>query len=399
MNSDVASAGPLAGIKVLDLTAVVLGPLATVTLGDYGADVIKVEGPDGDMMRKNGISLHPGMSSIFLALNRNKRSLGLDLQTEQGKTVLNRIIPHIDVFVHNMRVDAIERLGFGYTAVAARNPNVVYCVATGFDQDGPDKARPAFDDIIQAASGLATLAGHGRSSPDYVPTLIADKTAGMAVVNAVLAALFHRERTGCGQYVEVPMFETLAGFVLAEHLGGITFEGNSNPAGYARLLGGGRRPVKASDGYLSILPYSPKHWKSFFDATGHPEFLSCLEIQEETKRVPALYSSLAEIVQNEPTDYWMALCDRLDIPSTKIYSLDDLPSHPQLQAVGFFPAMDHPTEGRIRYTRPAVKFQQSPAAVRLPAPKLGQHNAELLGEYGFSPDEIGDLQKAKVLVA
>lgn len=399
MSDDRVAVGPLAGIKVLDLTAVVLGPLATVTFGDYGADVIKVEGPDGDMMRKNGVSLHAGMSSIFLALNRNKRSLGLDLQTEQGKIVLSRIIPHIDVFVHNMRVDAIERLGFGYHAVSALNPNVVYCVATGFDQDGPDKSRPAFDDIIQAASGLATLAGHGRSAPDYVPTLIADKTAGMAVVNAVLAALFHRERTGRGQYIEVPMFETLAGFVLAEHLGGITFEGNSDPAGYTRLLDGGRRPVKASDGYLSILPYSPKHWKSFFDATGRPEFLNCLEIQEETRRVPALYRCLAEIIQDKPMDHWISLCDRLDIPSTKIYSLDELPSHPQLQAVDFFPVMDHPTEGRIRYARPAVKFQQSPATVRLPAPKLGQHNAEILGEYGYSTEEIGDFRKAKVLVA
>ncbi|HWA31027.1 MAG TPA: CoA transferase, partial [Rhizomicrobium sp.] len=258
--------GPLSGIRVLDLTSVVLGPLATQILGDYGADVVKVESPSGDMMRANGVSLHKGMSSIFLALNRNKRSLGIDLQTADGAAVLARLIPAADVLVHNMRVEAIERLGFGYDAVAKLNPRIVYCAATGFDQDGPDRGKPAFDDIIQAASGLAAIASAGREEPAYVPTLVADKTAGMAVVNAILAALFHRERTGVGQYVEVPMFETFTSFVLAEHLGGRTFEPPAGPAGYARLLTGGRKPSPTKDGHIAMLPYTAAHWIAFFKA-------------------------------------------------------------------------------------------------------------------------------------
>ena len=216
---ETGATGPLAGVRVLDLTSVVLGPFATQILGDYGADVVKVERPEGDLMRANGVSLHPGMSSVFLAINRNKRSLALDLKQAEGREILKRLVAGADVLVHNMRIAAIERLGFGYGAVSALRPGIVYCAATGFGQDGPDRDKPAFDDIIQAACGLASLIGDMRGEvhgqPDYAPTLLADKTAGLAVVNAVLAALFHRERTGRGQYVEVPMFETMVAFMLA----------------------------------------------------------------------------------------------------------------------------------------------------------------------------------------
>ena len=207
--------GPLTGVRILDLTSVVLGPIATQILGDYGAEIIKVENVDGDLMRANGVSLHPGMSSIFLAVNRNKRSLAVNLKTAQGMEILRRLIPTVDVFVHNMRVGPIEKLGLGYAAVSALKPDIVYCSAPGFGQSGPDKDKPAFDDIIQAACGLASLNSIGHEQPGYAPTLVADKTAGMALVNAVLAALFHRERTGQGQYVEVPMFETMVAFMLA----------------------------------------------------------------------------------------------------------------------------------------------------------------------------------------
>src|SRR5579864_9279424 len=260
------SKGPLAGIRVLDLTAVVLGPFATLILGDFGADIIKVESPSGDMMRSNGVSLHRGMSSIFLALNRNKRSLCLDLAKPEGLTALKRIIPTVDVLMHNMRVEAIERLGLGYAAVAAIKPDIVYCAATGFDQDGPDAGKPAFDDIVQAACGLASVASIGRPDPNYVPTLIADKTTGMAMVNAVLAALLHQQRTGTGQYIEVPMLETMAAFVLVEHLGGLTFEPPKGGPGYPRLLEGGRKPAPTKDGHIALLPYTADHWKAFFEA-------------------------------------------------------------------------------------------------------------------------------------
>lgn len=392
--------GPLAGIRVLDLTSVVLGPLATQILGDYGADIIKVEGPSGDMMRANGVSLHPGMSSIFLALNRNKRSLCLNLGGVEGADVLRRMIPTADVLVHNMRVEAIERLGFGYGAVAALNPNIVYCAATGFDQDGPDRDKPAFDDIIQAACGLASVASTGREQPDYVPTLVADKTAGMAVVNAVLAALFHRERTGKGQYVEVPMLETLTAFVLAEHLGGLTFDPAPTKAGYARLLAGGRKPAPTKDGYLALLPYTADQWQAFLKVAGRSDLAETLGVADRATRnanIQKLYAALAEITRTRTTAEWIGICGELDIPATPIFTLDQLPDHPQLVATKLFQSMEHPTEGRLRTVRPPTKFSGSPASVRRPAPLLGQHSSELLREAGFGEQEIETLLNTKTI--
>ncbi len=386
--------GPLAGVRVLDMTSVVLGPLATQILGDYGADIVKVESPAGDMMRANGVSLHPGMSSIFLAINRNKRSLCLDLARPEGAAALRRLVPAFDVLVHNMRVEAIERLGFGYDAVRALNPRIVYCAATGFDEDGPDRGKPAFDDIIQAACGLASVASTGRERPDYVPTLVADKTTGMAVVNAVLAALFYRERSGRGQYIEVPMLETLTAFVLAEHLGGLTFEPAPAPAGYARLLAGGRRPAPTRDGYIGLLPYTAEQWLAFLkvaDRSDLAETLGVADRQTRNKNIRALYGALAEITPARTTAEWMSICQELDIPATPITTLDDLPEHPQLKAVGLFQTMEHPSEGTIRTVRPTTKFADTPAEVRLPAPRLGEHSRAILGEGGFSDSEIAAL--------
>ena len=394
------STGPLSGVRVLDLTSVVLGPLATQILGDYGADIIKVEGPAGDMMRANGVSLHPGMSSIFLALNRNKRSLCLNLASAEGAGVLARLIPTADVLVHNMRVEAIERLGFGYTNVAAIHPRIVYCAATGFDQDGPDRDKPAFDDIIQAACGLASVASSGRERPDYVPTLVADKTTGMAVVNAVLAALYHREKSGRGQYVEVPMLETMAAFVLAEHLGGLTFDPAPAKAGYARLLAGGRKPAPTKDGHIGLLPYTAEQWIAFLNEAGRSDLAETLGVADRMTRnanIQKLYAALAEITQTRTTAEWMRICAELDIPATPIYALDDLPEHPQLKATGLFRMMHHPSEGEIRTVRPPTKFSGSPADIRLPAPLLGQQSCELLGEAGFAEGEIDGLLKAGIV--
>ena len=393
-------AGPLAGVRVIDMTSVVLGPLATQILGDYGADIIKIEGPAGDMMRTNGVSLHRGMSSIFLALNRNKRSLCLNLGTPEGASVLRRLIPTVDVLVHNMRVEAIERLGFGYGPVSKLHPTIVYCAATGFDQDGPDRDKPAFDDIIQAACGLASVASTGRDQPDYVPTLVADKTSGMSVVNAVLAALFHRERTGRGQYVEVPMLETLTAFVLAEHLGGLTFDPSPAKAGYARILAGGRKPAPTSDGFLAILPYTTEQWLAFLKASGRTELAESLGIADRVTRnanIVRLYAALAEITRTKTTAEWMQICSDLDIPATPIYSLDELPEHPQLKATKLFQTMEHPSEGTIRYVRPPTKFSDSPASVRTLAPLLGQHSCELLREAGFGENEIALLLNSKTV--
>ena len=386
-----ACSGPLDGIRVLDLTSVVLGPVATQILGDYGADIIKIEAPEGDLMRSNGVSLHPGMSSIYLALNRNKRSVALDLKSADGAAALRQLIATADVFVHNMRIAAIERLGFGYEAVSQINPRIVYCASTGFGQDGPDRDKPAFDDIIQAACGLASVASIGRDAPDYTASLIADKTTGLVVANAVLAAMLHRERHGVGQYVEVPMLETMTAFVLAEHMGGMAFCPAPAPAGYARLLKGGRKPVRTSDGWISLLPYTPRHWLAFFEAAGRKDLGKAFNLKSRkdlNDNIQSLYQCLGEVIATRCTDEWLALCEDLDIPATRLYSLDELPEHPHLQAVGLFQETQHPTEGAIREIRPTTRFHATPTSIRRPAPALGQHTREVLLEAGLTEDEI-----------
>ena len=393
--------GPLRGIRVLDLTSVVLGPVATQILGDYGAEIIKVESPAGDMMRANGVSRHAGMGSIFLTLNRNKRSLSLDLTKKEGANLLNRILPRFDVLMHNMRVEAIERLGFGYASVSAIHPGIVYCAATGFEQAGPDRDKPAFDDIIQAASGMAALQSLGRDAPDYVPTLIADKTTGLCVVNAVLAALIHRGQTGQGQYVEVPMLETFTSFVMVEHLNGLTFEPPIAPAGYARLLDGGRRPWPTSDGHIAMLPYTAAHWAAFFRETGREDLAQSLAVTDKQKRnenIKKLYGAVSELMRTRSSAEWIDVCTRLDIPATPIYALEDVPAHPQLRAVDLFKTMEHPSEGRIRYARPTLKFAATPAGEPEPAPLLGQHSREVLLEEGIGEDEIAALIARGIVV-
>lgn len=395
--------GPLAGYRILDLTAVVLGPLATQILADYGADVIKIEPLTGDQMRANGVSKNRGMGSIFLAINRNKRSLALDLKSKEGIEVIHRLLPSIDVLVHNMRVPAMERLGLGYASLSAIKPDLVYCVATGFGESGPDAGKPAFDDVIQAASGLAGLIGHESGTPDYVPTLLADKTCGMALCNAVLAGLLHRGRTGEGQMIEVPMLETMVAFTMAEHLGGLTFEGPGAPdapAGYARLLAGGRKPAPTRDGYVALLPYSTEHWVDFFTAAGRTDLANDPGLQDKhtrNARVTRLYADLHSATRQMSTDECMALCERLDIPATRLWSIQDLPNHPHLKAVGLFERIEHPTEGTLRSVRTPTLFGATPSQPPTPAPLVGQHTDEVLREAGFSEDAIAQLESRGVI--
>ncbi|MFO1328508.1 MAG: CoA transferase [Rubrivivax sp.] len=400
--SPAARRGPLRGVRVLDLTAVVLGPLATQILGDWGADVIKLEPPEGDLMRANGVSTVKGLSSIFLALNRNKRSLAIDLKCPEGLAAVQRLLPTIDVLVHNMRTAAIERLGLGPAACRSINPRLVYAVATGFGEDGPDAGKPAFDDVIQAACGLAALIGHEDGEPAYVPSLIADKTTGLALANAVLAALFERERSGQGQVVEVPMLETMAAFMLAEHLGGLTFRPPAGGAGYARLLAGGRRPAPTRDGHVAMLPYTGEHWQRFFTHAGRPELVAKYASDDRharNARVHELYADMMAITRTYTTDALLALCRELDIPATRIHRLDELPEHPHLKAVGLFEPQTHPVVGPMLAVRPSTRFARTPAELALPAPLLGQHTEAVLHEAGLTDPELAALRAAGVIAS
>jgi len=392
--------GPLQGIRVLDLTSVVLGPVTTQILGDYGADVIKVEPIEGDLMRANGVSRHAGMSSIFLAINRNKRSLSVDLKSAEGRQILLELAADTDVFVHNMRVSAIERLGLGYDVLRAVRPDIVYCAATGFGQSGPHRGKPAFDDIIQAACGVAGLMWQSTGTADYVPTLMADKTTGIVTVNAILAALFHRERTGVGQYVEVPMLETMVEFTMTEHLGGMAFDPPTAPAGYGRVVSGGRKPAPTSDGYIAMLPYSPHQWLALFRRVAREDLASAYDLSDRHKlnaAVRDLYRELHGLTPTRSSAEWMDICDELDIPATQIWQIADLPEHPHLQAVGMFQKMDHPSEGAMMATRPATLFAATPAQIRSGAPLLGQHSAEILAEIGYDAETVERFRTAGIV--
>ena len=389
--------GPLAGVTVIDLTAVVLGPLTTQILGDLGADVIKIEPPEGDIMRAGGATRHPGMGSVYLALNRNKRSVVLDLKQPAGAAVLRRLIKDADVVIHNMRAAAIARLGFDYDAVKAINPHIVYCAAYGFSEHGPYRDYPAYDDLIQARAGIAALSQAHSPAPHFAPTLIADKTVGLTAVYAVLAALFHRERTGAGQSIEVPMFETMVAFTLAEHLGGLTFEPPLGKAGYARLLAPDRRPHRTTDGHVAILPYTTRHWRDFFALAERPELADDPRFADPTARnrhIGEIYAVLAELVAMRSTQFWLDGCQRADIPAAPVNPLEALPSDPHLAAVGLFAHTAHPTEGAILELRPPVAFGATPASLRRPAPRLGADTASVLREHGYDDATIAALARS-----
>ncbi len=396
---DTDSPGPLHGIRVLDLTSIVLGPVATQVLGDYGADVIKVEGPGGDLMRANGVAREPAMSSVFIGVNRNKRSIVLDLKAEAGREALLRLAARADVLVHNVRPKAMRGLRLAWEDLHAVNPRLIYCAATGFAQDGPQAGRPAFDDIVQAESGLVSLMQSVHGTPAYVPALLADKTAGLAVANAVLAALVHRERHGTGQAIEVPMFETMVEFNLLEHMGGRAFEPPLGGAGYARVTQGGRRPLRCADGYVAMLPYTPQQWARLLQEVGLGELVQRHALTDRAslnRCVRELYAELEAIAPRRSVAQWVETCRRLDVPIGAIRTLDELADHPQLRATGAFQTMPDGDGRKVRYVRPSARFSRTPARVRRAAPRLGQHTAEILAEAGYDAEAIGRLMRAGV---
>lgn len=389
--------GPLAGIQVLDLTSVLFGPYAAQMLGDWGADVIKVEPLTGDTWRYSGQFRNRGMSGQFMAVNRSKRSLALDLKHPDGKATLQRLIAKADVLLSNIRPAALARLGFGYEDCHRLNPRLVYAAATGFGQDGPWAARPAFDEIIQASSGFASSMGSDEE-PAFVPSLVGDKICGLAMAGAVSAALVHRERTGNGQMVEIPMLETIAGFNSIEMLGGHAFVPPIGPAGYKRMKE--RRPVRTRDGWLTMLPYSGDNWCEFFEAVGHPECIEDFAVKDPVARgqnIDRIYKKMAEIALTRTTAEWEELLLRIDVPHAAFTKVTEIAEQPHLKAVGMFPTLDHPTEGAIRQARPSARFSESPAAIQRMAPRLGEHSREVLREAGLSDEDIASLVEKKAV--
>jgi crotonobetainyl-CoA:carnitine CoA-transferase CaiB-like acyl-CoA transferase len=326
----------------------------------------------------------------------------LDQKQPDAAAVLLRLVEHSDVLMHNMRPQAMARLGFGWERLRTVNPRLVYCSAHGYGQDGPMADRPAFDDIIQGGCGLVALEMATGSEARFVPTLVGDKTVGLTMVYAVMAALLQRARTGEGQAVEVPMLETMTAFVMAEHMGGLSFEPPLGPPGYARMLAPDRRPHRTADGHICILPYTDRHWRDFFRIAGRPELADdprIADAQTRSRHIAELYALVAECVRDRPTAYWLDRLEAADIPSGPVNPLDRLPHDPHLAAVDFFPLTDHPTEGPVRIVRPPVKFGDAGCALRHPAPRLGEHTRAILAEAGLGEAEIDDLLARRVAVA
>lgn len=395
-------AGPLSGIRVLDLTSVVFGPLATQLLGDMGADVIKIESPDGDTTRYTGPARSPDMAALFMGLNRNKRSLVLDLKQAPAADALWRLIAAADVLVHSMRPQKIERLGFGHQAVCARNPRIVYAAIHGYRDGGPYSRQPAYDDVIQGQSGFASLMSEIAGEPRYAPTIIADKTTALSLVGAISAALFAREKTGRGQFVEVPMFESMVSFILAEHLFGHCFTPPMGKLGYTRVLGSWRRPYKTKDGYLCMMAYTEAQWRRFWATVGKPQVSDdprFNSIASRSHNVVALYRLAGACLADKTTDEWLVLLRKLEIPSARVSSLDDLMTDPQLKASGFFKHASHPSEGEIQFTDLPVRFSDSGASTDRLQPRLGEHSTAVLREAGLSESEISALIASGATVA
>lgn len=394
--------GALHGIRVIDITTVLLGPYATQMLGDMGADIIKVEAPPtGDIARNMGTVKNVDMGGIFLNANRNKRSLALDLKREEAKEILRRLIPTADAFVHNMRPAAIAKLGFDYDAVQALKPDIVYVGAYGFGQDGPYRAKPAYDDAIQAASGLASLFKRQDGAARYVPATIADKVVGLTLSQAIVAALLHKERTGEGQFVEVPMLETMVSFNLAEHLNGAAYNPPIGKMGYQRVTTASRRPFPTQDGHVCILPYSDRHWRNFFTGVGRPELMEDPRFANYRARVDSvddLYGFIASVTPEKTTETWLALCEEWQIPAMPIVDIDDLMEDEHLKAVGMFEIHQHPSEGETVLVRPPVKFSKSPSEIRRHAPLFGEHGPEVLRELGYDEQTIATLTASGALL-
>ena len=393
--------GPLAGIRVVDLTSVILGPYATQILGELGADIIKVESREGDNMRHAAPMKHAGMGHIFLNLNRNKRSIVLDLKQPAGHAAMLRLCTTADVLIYNVRPQAMGRLRLSYEDVRAVNPKIIYVGAYGFSQKGPYAAKPAYDDLIQGMVALPSVIKQaGADRPRFVPSTVADRITGLNAVNAVTTALFLRERTGRGQAVEVPMFECLTHFVLGDHLGGKTYEPPAGPMGNPRLLTEHRNPYATKDGYLCLLIYNDKQWRNFFRLIGREDmFANDVRYSTQANRSQYFgecYAFVAEQIKTRTSAQWLEMLTAADIPVMPLNSLEDLLADPHLIETNFFSMHEHPTEGTLRALGVPSQWSESAPDTPRPAPRLGEHSVELLREAGYAGAEIDAMIAAGV---
>lgn len=392
--------GPLAGLRVIDMTSVVMGPYTTQLLGDYGAEIIKVEAPEGDVVRQVAPGRHKGMGALFLNSNRSKRSITLDLKHEQGRDVLLRLVETADILVYNLRPAAMGRLGLSYEALATHNPRLIYAGVFGYGQAGPYAAKPAYDDLIQGATTVPYLFMRaGAEQPLYMPNALSDRIVALFALSAILAAVVERTSSGQGQRVDIPMFECMVNFIMSDHLGGLTFEPPLDGGGYARQLSPQRRPYKTQDGYICTLLYTDAHWERFFAAVGQPDKLAkdprFTNFSARMAHINDVYAELSDIVSQKTTKDWIEIFEAADIPIMPMHDFESLMQDPHLVATNYFAEVEHPTEGMIREMAVPTQFFRTPAQTQCPAPMQGQDGDQILREVGYNDIDIDALAAAK----
>lgn len=381
----------LAGVRIVDLTTVIMGPYATAILADLGADVVKVEPPTGDMTRGIGAARHPGMSALTLTLQRNKRSIALDVASPEGAAVLRDLLRDADVVVTNLRPRSRTKLGLDPEDLLDAFPRLVVCTAQAYGSGTDQRDDPAYDDIVQAASGFAMIGDLLDGQPGYTPNVVADKISGLHIVIGVLAALRHRDRTGRGQHVDVPMVDTMIAFNLVEHLAGHTFDPPAGPFGWPRVLVPERKPHRTADGWICLMPYSRRNWEDFFALSGQPELANdprFRTVDDRHRHMGELLGLVDAVTPTRTTAEWLRICTERDIPAAPLRDLTTAHQDPYVLDRGLLAHATHPTEGPYFTARTPVDLSDSPVAQTRPAPRLGEQTAELLSELGYPPERI-----------